>query len=199
MTLWHIKGRHASSPLPADWKARLVARLGHRPRRLGEWAEMALYGALACMGDAGEERLDNEALLSVSSLHGPDRALRAALQEAREGLPLPIGFLNSQPNQVLPTLSQYLAWQGNGRSLSSRDPLATVHLATLEAGSAGMLLGWVDEDAPGQSFWLRVAPVDGAVALRPGTFADLGDESIVCLAFERRQLLVGNTLPPSPG
>lgn len=47
--LWQVTGR--SFGLPADWRERLVARLGQRPRRLGTWTELALYGALECLVD----------------------------------------------------------------------------------------------------------------------------------------------------
>lgn len=47
--LWQVTGR--SVALPADWRERLVARLGQRPRRLGTWTELALYGALECLAD----------------------------------------------------------------------------------------------------------------------------------------------------
>src|SRR5262245_49766464 len=104
MNNWRIAGRFFAAPPPADWRTQLATRLGQRPRRIGVWAELALYGALCCLADAGESRLPASTLLSVASLHGPDQALRAALAEAREDLPLPIGFLQSQPSQLLPVL-----------------------------------------------------------------------------------------------
>lgn len=36
-------------PVPSDWRDQLVLRLEQRPRRLGTWAELALYGALQCL------------------------------------------------------------------------------------------------------------------------------------------------------
>ncbi len=192
MKAWRIAGRYFAAPPPADWRAQLATRLGHRPRRIGAWVELALFGARHCLDAAGEENLPAGALLSLSSLHGPDIALRAALVQAREGVPMPVAFLNSQPSQALPALAQYLGWQGNARCLTTREPSAALWLASLEAGADGMLLGWVDEDAPGQSIWLRLLPAtaDGAT-FSPATFAMLEDRRCHVLTFDGTQLKVG--------
>ncbi len=47
----------AIDPLPADWRDQLAARLGARPRRLGAWTELAMFGALRCLDAAGETAL----------------------------------------------------------------------------------------------------------------------------------------------
>lgn len=189
MKIWRITGRHFSAPPPADWHAQLVKRLGYRPRRLGAWVELALFGARCCLDDVGEENLPAGTLLTLSSLHGPDIALRAALGEAQDGPPMPIAFLNSQTAQVLPALAQMLAWRGNGRCLTTRDPALALLMATLEAGPQGMLAGWVDEDAPGKSIWLRLvpAPTDTGT-FTPATFAMLEDPCCNFLAFDGMQL-----------
>ena len=44
MTAWHTLAHHGAPP-PPDWRERLAVRLGKRPRRLGAWAELAVYGA----------------------------------------------------------------------------------------------------------------------------------------------------------
>ena len=193
MKVWRISGRYFASPPPADWRAQLATRLGHRPRRIGEWAELALLGARHCLDNAGEADLPADALLSLSSLHGPDIALRAALDQAKEGVPMPIAFLGSQASQVLPTLAHYLGWQGNGRCLTSRDPVLALHLACLEAGAGGLLAGWVDEDAPGTSFWLRLVPAaPGHSPLAGASFAMLEDAQFNYLAFDGLQLQLGH-------
>ena len=191
MKAWRITGRYFAVP-PADWRAQLATRLGHRPRRIGAWVELALWGARQCLDKAGEADLPAGALLSLSSLHGPDIALRRALEQAREGAPMPITFLNSQPSQALPALAQYLGWQGNGRCLTTRDPLLALHLACLEAGADGMLIGWVEEDAPGTSIWLRLMPTTlDNTTFSNASFAMLEDARFTTLAFDGMQLQVG--------
>jgi len=160
MTIWEIRGCSAAA-LPADWRQQLAVRLGQRPRRIGVWAELALSGALSCLDAAGETALPESTLLSVCSLTGPEPALLAALASARHELPLPIGFLQGQPGQVLPVLAQHLGWQGNGRCLATRDPVAALRLACIEAaaeGEGGILLGWVDQLPAERSLWLRATP-----------------------------------------
>ena len=201
MKVWRIAGRHFDDPPPADWRQRLASRLGERPRRGGAWVELALYGALRCLDDAGETRLPDAALLSLCTLHGPDIALRAALAEARDGLPLPIGFLTSQPGQVLPALARYLDWHGEGRCLSSRAPALALQLACVEAGPGGLLAGWVDEDEAGRSQWLRLLPEPGpAPSLVCGAFETLADPAVTHLALSGAQLhLARSTLESTHG
>lgn len=191
MKVWRITGRQFAVP-PEDWRAQLAARLGERPRRLGAWVELALWGASQCLDQAGENQLPAQALLTLSSLKGPDIALRNALAQAVEGVPMPITFLNSQPAQALPALGQYLGWQGNGRCLTTREPFLALLLACLEAAEGGVLAGWVDEDAPGMSVWLRLLPAESDTAdFRNAEFAASGDSRVTLLAFEGMQLQVG--------
>lgn len=192
MKAWRITGRYFAAPPPANWRAQLATRLGQRPRRLGEWVELALWGARQCLDQADEQNLPASAMLSLSTLNGPDIALRNALDQAREGAPMPITFLNSQPSQALPALAQYLGWQGNGRCLTTRDPLLALHLACLEAGADGMLIGWVEEDAPGTSIWLRLMPTTlDNTTFSNANFAMLEDARFTTLAFDGMQLQVG--------
>lgn len=191
MKVWRITGRQFAMP-PADWRAQLTTRLGQRPRRLGKWVELALWGARQCLDQAGEEQLPANALLSLSTLNGPDIALRSALaQQAVDSVPMPITFLNSQPSQALPALAQYLGWQGNGRCLTTREPSIALQLACLEAGREGVLTGWVDEGAPGKSIWLRLLPTESdTVDFRNAEFAGLADSSVRLLDFDGMQLQV---------
>ena len=191
MKAWRITGRQFATP-PADWRAQLAARLGERPRRLGAWVELALWGARQCLDQAGEVQLPANALLSLSSLKGPDIALRNALAQAAEGVPMPITFLNSQPAQALPALAQHLGWQGNGRCLTTREPGLALQLACLEAGSDGLLAGWVDEVAPGKSIWLRLQSVEADAGLfHDADFSTLAERHVTLLRFDRMQLQVG--------
>jgi hypothetical protein len=144
------------------------------------------------MDDAGQAGRPAGALLSLASVHGPDQALRAALAEARDGLPLPIGFLNSQPGQVLPALARHLGWHGDGRCLSTRNPATALWLAGLRAGADGLLLGWVDEDAPGRSEWLRLAPATTSAPLRPARFDALADTAVRHVAADADTLWIAS-------
>lgn len=154
---WRITAR-TSAVAPADWRERLVAHLGQRPRRLGLFTELALYGALETMAETGEKDLPEDTLVRVCSLRGAVSAVIQVLEQARSELPMPFSFLQSQPSQTLAALSSALRWQGDGSFVLSRDPLALVTLAARQAGQRGLLLGWVEEEEPARSQWLRLIP-----------------------------------------
>lgn len=141
-----LKAHVVFDPLPADWRDQLARRLGTRPRRIGGWAELALFGARLCLDAAQEEQLPTGALLRVVGVHGPMEATRVVAEQATQGLPLPFTFMQSQPSQTLAALSQHLGWQGDARYVLSRDAHATLQLAQLEAGPTGFLIGTVTED-----------------------------------------------------
>lgn len=141
-----LKAHVALDPLPADWRDQLARRLGTRPRRIGGWAELALLGARLCLDAAQEEQLPAGTLLRVVGVHGPMGATRLVAEQATQGLPLPFTFMQSQPSQTLAALSQHLGWQGDARYVLSRDAHATLQLAQLESGPAGLLIGTVTED-----------------------------------------------------
>lgn len=158
MTRWQTLA-HLDLPVPPDWHARLCERLKRRPRRIGGWAELALYGALGCLDLAEESTLPPGALLCVSSLRGPVSATQAAISQLADGMPMPFSFLQSQPSQMLAALCQHLHWRGDARFVLSRDRAALLALAQREAGPAGLLLGWVDEGASMRSEWVRMVPM----------------------------------------
>jgi hypothetical protein len=157
MNAWRVLAHVAVDPLPADWREQLAQRLGHRPRRIGAWAELALYGARLCLDEAGEISLPVGARLRVASLSGPINATRAVAAQAETGLPMPFNFMQSQASQMLAALSQHLAWQGDARFVTCRDPQAVLQLAQAEGGDSGVLFGWVEEDR--RSEWWRLQPV----------------------------------------
>lgn len=159
MTVYRIHARCLAEPAPADWREQLATRLGNRPRRLGRWAELGLYGALECLAAAGESTLPEDAGLLVSSQHGPAQALHSALEQAREDLPLPLTFLQTQPSQLLATLSAQLQWCGDARFITQADPVALLTLALACGHAQGVLLGWVNEQPGESSIWLRLQPV----------------------------------------
>jgi hypothetical protein len=67
MKAFVISGRCIASPPPADWREQLAQMLGAKPRRIGTWAELGLYGALRCMAEAGEKTLPQEAQIWLGS------------------------------------------------------------------------------------------------------------------------------------
>lgn len=156
---WKVAARTACPAPPPDWRDRLAARLGQRPRRLGLHAELALFGALEALAAAGETCLPPATLVRVGSARGPVSAVGAVLQQAREDLPMPFSFLQAQPSQMLAALSGALQWQGDASFVVTADPLALVTMAARQAGRGGMLLGWVDE-SPAHTEWLRLLPSD---------------------------------------
>jgi hypothetical protein len=157
MTGWHTIAHEGATP-PEDWRAQLAARLGRRPRRIGLWAELALYGARRCLDAAGEATLPAQALLCVASLRGPVAVTRATIDQLATGLPMPFGFLQSQPSQMIAALCEALAWQGDARFMLTRDAQVLRALVLREAGPEGVLLGWVDEGTVLRSEWWRLAP-----------------------------------------
>jgi hypothetical protein len=161
---WRTLAHHHAA-VPDDWRERLLARLEERPRRIGRWAELALYGARCCLDEAGETTLPPGAMLCVASLRGPVEATRMAMAErAERGSPMPFTFLQSQPSQMLAALCQHLHWGGDARFVLSRDTQALLRLVQLECGPAGLLLGRVDEGDEPRSEWWRMLP--GSTGLR---------------------------------
>jgi hypothetical protein len=177
MTVYRIRARCVAQPPAADWREQLASRLGSRQRRLGRWAELGLYGALECLAVDAESTLAEHAALVLSSQHGPALAMRSAVVQAREDLPLPLTFLQTQPSQLLATLSAQLRWCGDARFITHPDPLAMLALALALADSHadGMLLGWVNEVGTESSLWLRLQPVadPGGAWRQAGDFGTL--------------------------
>lgn len=183
---WEVLGRNPHPAPPADWRERLAVRLGQRPRRLGLHAQLALFGALEALADAGETSLPQATLLRVGSARGPVSAVAAVLEQARAGLPMPFAFLQAQPSQMLAALSAALQWQGDASFVATADPLELVLMAAHHARRRGMLLGWVDE-SPAKSEWLRLAPCDApALPLSPvADFGQLASGARLVLALDR--------------
>ena len=175
---WEICG--CSGPvLPDNWREALATQLGLRPRRIGVWAEAGLFGALQCMRDAGETSLPTRAILRISSLGGPMAAILKTLETiAEDGMAMPVAFLQSQPGQLPAIVAQALQWQGDARIANHRDPLKLLHAACREAGPAGVLIGWMEEDnksAMASSYWLRLraAQAPESASFIAGAAADL--------------------------
>jgi hypothetical protein len=159
MTVYRISARFVAQPAPADWREQLVERLGSRPRRLGRWAELGMYGALECLAADAQATLAEHSALVLSSQHGPALAMHSALAQAREGLPMPLSFLQTQPSQLLAALSAQLRWRGDARFITHPDPLAVLALAMAGSHADGLLAGWVNELPTESTAWLRLQPV----------------------------------------
>lgn len=156
--------------LPADWREQLVERLGTRPRRIGLWAEMALFGARQCLDSNGIDRLPSHAVVRVTSSSGPVEALALVGEACEAGLlPMPFDFLQSQPSQMLAALSLHLQWRGDASFVALNDGCALLARGAVEAAVlkrravqakrpwAGLLLGRVDLGPVPRSQWLWMA------------------------------------------
>lgn len=159
MKTLQISGRCLSAPPPSDWRDHLADMLGAKPRRIGTWAELCLYGALRCMDDAGEQSLPQDALLVLASRNGTYAATDIVLGQMRCDLPMPLAFLQTQPSQALALLAARLDWQGQASYYAGVQQHALLQLVAAQVGSAGLLLGWVDEMEGGSTNWLRLHPV----------------------------------------
>jgi hypothetical protein len=156
MSHFTVSGRCIAAPPPADWREQLAQWLGAKPRRMGTWAELGLYGALRCMADAGEKTLPPDALLLLSSRRGTYTATSAALVQMHDSLPLPLTFLQTQPSQLLALLAAQMDWTGHACFLAGAQPQDVLRLAAAQAGEGGVLLGCVDETNDGSTNWLRL-------------------------------------------
>lgn len=160
MKTFIISGRCIATPPPSDWREQLARMLGAKPRRIGTWAELGLYGALCCMADAGEVTLPQDAQIWLGSRRGTYAATGIVLDQLREDLPMPLAFLQTQPSQLLARLAAQLDWKGHACFVAGSEPQALMRLASAQAGNGGVLLGWLDEMDGGTSNWLRLRPCE---------------------------------------
>lgn len=156
MKTFAIKGRCIAAPPPPDWREQLALMLGAKPRRIGTWAELGLYGALRCMEDAGETTLPPDALLILTSRRGTYAATDLVMDQLRNDLPMPLTFLQVMPGQLLALVAAQMHWQGNACFFADAQPQALLRLAAAQAGKGGILLGCVDEMDGGSTQWLRL-------------------------------------------
>ena len=160
MSTFVVSGSCIAAPPPTDWREQLAVMLGEKPRRIGDWAELGLYGALRCMADAGETTLPHDTVVILASEHGPHAATIAALEQMHDDLPMPLTFLQTQPGQLLALLAAQVKWHGNASFLAGTELQSMLFLAAIQAGSGGLLLGWVDEMDGGLTHWLRLRPCE---------------------------------------
>jgi hypothetical protein len=147
--------------------------LGQRPRRIGLWAELALFGALECLSDAGESILPEGAALLVASRKGALSATRAMLEQGLDGLPMPLTFLQTQPSQMLAVLASQLSWNGCASFIATPEPYAMLSLAAAQSSAQGLLLGWVDEGEQATTSWLRLCPAAESRGFQPASVAEI--------------------------
>lgn len=158
---WRTAAHFVADPLPEAWRDDLAKRLGRRPRRVGLWTELAMYGARNCLDAAGEAALPAGARIRVASLRGAWSATHAGLAQRDAGLPMPFTFMQSQPALMLAEVGRCLEWQGDASFMLCRDPQRLLQLAKLGAASDGLLFGVVDEardGTPACSEWWRLLP-----------------------------------------
>ncbi len=173
---FEIAGRFHALPPDAGWRDALAARLGARPRRVGTWAELGLYGAMECITCASEALLPPEAGILVASRRGALSATNAVLEQGSSDLPMPLTFLQTQPSQLLALLAVHLGWRGDACFIGGREPVDVLRLATARYGAHGMLLGWVDETGQGATSWLRLRPA----VRESGVFRSTDIEAVLC-------------------
>ena len=150
--------------MTTNWRELQVKRLGYRPRRIGILAELALYGALDCLDNAKECNLPNGDLLRICSSCGPVSAISQVIEQMSVDLPMPFSFMQSQTSQLLPALAGALNWQGDASVVIARNPVSLAILACQQAGRSGMLLGWIEEEYPLHSCWIRLVPCSTPLA-----------------------------------
>lgn len=173
MNTFTVNGRCIAAPPPAAWREQLAQMLGAKPRRIGIWAELGLYGALCCMKDAGETTLPQDALLMLASRRGTYAATDIVLEQMRDHLPMPLAFLQTQPSQLLALLAAQMNWQGHACFVAGAEPQALLRLAATQAGNEGMLIGWVDEMNGGSTNWLRLR---GSTTVKSDFVPTISDE-----------------------
>lgn len=156
MNSFSISGRCIAAPPPPDWQEQLAQMLGAKPRRIGTWSELGLFGALRCLADAGEKTLPPDAFLMLTSRRGTYAATEKALEQLQDGVLMPLTFLQTQPSQLLALLTAQLEWTGQACFLAAAQPPDLLRLLHAQAGAGGVLLGYVDEMHGGTSNWLRM-------------------------------------------
>lgn len=185
MRIFTINGRCLAAPPPAGWREQLAQLLGSKPRRIGTWAELGLFGAMRCMEDAGEATLPPDAQIWLGSRRGTYAATAHVLEQIHDDLPMPLAFLQTQPSQMLAMLAAQTGWQGHACFMAGASPQALLRLAGAQAGAGGVLLGWVDEQAGGESNWLRLLPYDtamrGEIGAVPAAAMFSGQATHLCL------------------
>lgn len=146
---------HASSHHPAgdDWHAQLVSLLGSKPRRLSRWCEAGLLGALSCVRQAGHASLSDQVAIRIYTEYGTASTTRTALMQAKEHMPMPFTFMQTQPGQLFNALGTALGWHGDGYTTSCNHR-GHSETALVRGIRQSALLAWVDEEPALISHWI---------------------------------------------
>lgn len=158
---WRTLAHFVAQPPPEDWRDDLARRIGRRPRRVGVWTELAMYGARCCIEAAGQSALPAGARVRVASRRGAWGATHAGLAQLDTGLPMPFTFMQSQPALMLAEVGRCLDWQGDASFMLCGDPQRLPAIAALGAAPAGLLLGMVEEEhngEPPRTEWWQLTP-----------------------------------------
>lgn len=192
MKAFSITGRCIAAPPPPDWREKLAQMMGAKPRRIGLWAELGVYGALQCMADAGEAVLPQNALLILVSRRGTYAATDKIIEQMRDDLPMPLAFLQTQPSQLLALLAAQMGWKGYASFVAAPELRALLRLVAAQAGNDGVLIGWVDEMDGGSTNWLRLHRCEiDENSLTPASLDDeIFSPEVSCLCISGADLLV---------
>lgn len=149
--------------IPKDWREQLIVLLGNRPRRLSLWCELGLFGALSCLKQAGIEHpsisLSSHISITLVSHIATITSTQKALEQARDNLPMPFTFMQTQPGQLFNALGSALDWHGNGLTTSHTN-IQAGEAALLHSIQQGALIAWVDELPQPISRWLWLERAD---------------------------------------
>lgn len=142
-------------PVKSEWREQLIQHLGYKPRRLSDWCELGLFGAVSCL----PRELPSDVNIYVYTTLGAITATQTALSQIRDHLPMPFTFMQTQPSQLLNALGSALNWHGDGSIISSqkRHESEIYFLQTLNHSS---LIGWVDESPEPISNYLWLCLTD---------------------------------------
>lgn len=180
--------------IPHDWREHLVGLLGSRPRRLSGWCELGLLGALSCLKQGGLEcpsgTLDSQIAINLISNIATGNSAQKALAQAREGLPMPFTFMQTQPGQLFNALGSAVNWHGNGVT-TAYTQVQQGEAALLHSIKSAALIGWVDElpNLISSWIWLERAQPDADVIWQPLTSCLTISESAKWLAIDKQQCL----------
>ena len=147
---WRILGQthtDCHSDAHTEWKTELSQRIGYKPRRISQLAQMALLGVLQCLEKANQPALPHDCAIRIITSYGTAKTTQTALTDLKNQEPvLPFAFLQTQVSQILAAISQTLHWQGEGLVFTAANEPLLVQQLIATANSSLLLIGWLDEN-----------------------------------------------------